>query len=228
MKLLGSLVLLQHGRSAAWAHRLCVEQPTTENKQGKATVRYPRGAQAEKEHHAQALAALMRARTPEAALAVVLRLLVAQRLADTAGLPGADRQGVYEPHELAASVTLGKLAARVAPPSVKRHLAEQEAEREQREQTCQERQAARLKQQREKLAAGDNVRCVCCSSLIESAAEPPRSTERSSTPANASAVGKRARRPTTRGGLTRQPDQAPSALSTNLDSRRDTDALCDP
>ena len=85
----------------------------------------------------------------------MLRLLVAQRLADTAGLPGADRQGVYEPQELAASVTLGKLAARVAPPSVKRHLAEQEAERERREQTYQERQAARLKQQREKLAAGE-------------------------------------------------------------------------
>ena len=51
----------------------------------------PRGAQAQKEHHEQALAALKRARTAEAALAVVLRLLVAQRLADTAGLLGADR-----------------------------------------------------------------------------------------------------------------------------------------
>ena len=29
MKLLGSLVLIEHGRSAAWAYRLCVEQPTT-------------------------------------------------------------------------------------------------------------------------------------------------------------------------------------------------------
>ena len=51
-------------------------------------------------------------RTPEDALAVVLRLLVAQRLADTAGLPNADRQGIYEPQELAASPTLDKLAAR--------------------------------------------------------------------------------------------------------------------
>ena len=76
----------------------------------------------------------MRARTPEAALAVVLRLLVAQRLADTAGLPNADRQGIYEPQELAGSAVLAKLAKRVAPPSVKQHLAAQEAEREQREQ----------------------------------------------------------------------------------------------
>ena len=29
VKLLGSLVLLEHGKAAAWAHRLCVEQPTT-------------------------------------------------------------------------------------------------------------------------------------------------------------------------------------------------------
>ena len=93
VKLLGSLVLLHYGKAAAWAQRLCVEQPTTTNKQGKVTVRYPRGAQAEKQLHEQATAALMRARTPEAALAVVLRLLVAQRLADTDGLPNADRQG---------------------------------------------------------------------------------------------------------------------------------------
>src|SRR5213079_1734531 len=65
------------------------------------TVRYPRGAQAEKQLHADALAALKRARTPEAALAVVVRLLVAQHLVETAGLPNADRQGVYEPRELA-------------------------------------------------------------------------------------------------------------------------------
>jgi hypothetical protein len=31
------------------------------------------------------------------ALAAVLRLLLAQRLVDSDGLPGADRQGVYEP-----------------------------------------------------------------------------------------------------------------------------------
>ena len=62
VKLLGSLVLLHYGKAAAWAHRLCVEQPTTTNKQGKVTVRYPRGAQAEKELHEAAIAALMRAR----------------------------------------------------------------------------------------------------------------------------------------------------------------------
>ena len=92
-KLLGSLVLLHYGKSAAWAHRLCVEQPTTTNKQGKATVRYPRGAPAEKQAHEAALAALMRTRTPEAAVAVVLRLLVAQRLADTAGFPEPTAKG---------------------------------------------------------------------------------------------------------------------------------------
>src|SRR6185436_19052383 len=103
VRLLGSLVLIHYGKAAAWAQRLCVEQPTTTNKQGKVTVRYPRGAQAEKQHHADATATLMRARTPEAALGVVLRLLLAQRLADTAGLPNADRQGVYEPQELSGS-----------------------------------------------------------------------------------------------------------------------------
>jgi hypothetical protein len=51
VKLLGSLVLIHYGKAAAWAHRLCVEQPTTTNKQGKVTVRYPRGAQAEKQLH---------------------------------------------------------------------------------------------------------------------------------------------------------------------------------
>src|SRR5207247_6308786 len=120
----------------------------------KMTVRYPRGAQAEKQLHAEALAALKRARTPEAALAVVLRLLVAQHLVDVAGLPNADRQGVYESRELAESAALGKLAARLAPPSVKQHLAEQEAERERREQAYQQERAARLSQRREKPAGG--------------------------------------------------------------------------
>jgi ParB/RepB/Spo0J family partition protein len=171
VKLLGSLVLLHYGKAAAWAHRLCIEQPTTTNKQGKVTVRYPRGAQAEKQLHEEALAALTRTRTPEAALAVVLRLLVAQRLADTAGLPGADRQGAYEPQELTGSAVLSKLAARVAPPSVKHHLTEREAERERRERAWQDEQAARLKQQREQLAAGKFVRCACCGGPIETEAE---------------------------------------------------------
>jgi ParB/RepB/Spo0J family partition protein len=171
VKLLGSLVLLHYGKAAAWAQRLCVEQPTTTSKQGKVTVRYPRGAQAEKQLHEEALAALKRARTPEAALAVVLRLLVAQRLTDAAGLPNADRQGVYEPQELTGSAVLSKLAARVAPPTVKRHLAEQEAERERRERSWQDKQAARVKQQREQLAAGKLVRCACCGGPIETEAE---------------------------------------------------------
>ena len=168
VKLLGSLVLLHYGKGAAWAHRLCVEQPTTTNKQGKVTVRYPRDAQAQKELHREATDRLMRARTPEDALAVVLRLLLAQRLVDTDGLPGADRQGVYEPQELAGSKVLAKLAKRVAPPAVKQHLAEQEAERERREEAWREQQAAKLGEQRAKLAAGEPVRCECCFDLIES------------------------------------------------------------
>jgi ParB/RepB/Spo0J family partition protein len=127
VKLLGSVVLEHHGRAAAWAHRLCVDQPTTTNKQGKVATRYPRGAEAEREHHAEAMAALARARTPEDACAVVLRLLVAQRLVDTEGLPNADRQGIYEPALLASSELIGKLARRVAPASVKKHLTERQA-----------------------------------------------------------------------------------------------------
>jgi len=168
VKLLGSLVLLHYGKAAAWAHRLCVEQPTTTNKQGKVSVRYPRGAQSEKELHAEATERLSRARTPDDALAVVLRLLVAQRLVDTEGLPGADRQGVYEPQELAALNVLDKLARRVAPASVKRHLAEQDAERERREQAWREEQAAKLAEQRAALAAGQPVRCACCFEPITS------------------------------------------------------------
>jgi len=171
VKLLGSIVLHQHGKTAAWAYRLCVEQPSTENKQGKVTVRYPRGAKAERKLHAEATDALRRARTPEDALAVVLRLLVAQRLVDTAGLANADRQGVYEPRELAASPTLDKLARRVAPASVKQHLAAQSAKREQREQASREEQDARLQRQRDQLAAGEFVRCECCLGPIESAAD---------------------------------------------------------
>jgi hypothetical protein len=116
------------------------------------------------------MAALMRTKSPEAALAVVLRLLVAQRLTDTAGLPGADRQGVYEPRELTGSVVLTKLAKRVAPPSVKQHLAAQEAEREQREQAWRDEQTARLAEQRAKLVAGEPIAAVL----------PPRSGSRTS------------------------------------------------
>jgi hypothetical protein len=168
VKLLGSLVLIHYGKAAAWAQRLCAEQPTTTTKQGKVTVRYPRGAQAEKEHQQQALDKLRRARTPEDALAVVLRLLLAQRLVDTGGLLGADRQGVYEPQELVASKVLDKLARRVAPPSVKQHAAAQAAERERREQAWRDEQAAKLAEQRAKLAAGEAIRCACCLQPITS------------------------------------------------------------
>ncbi len=131
VKLLGSLVLEHYGRAAAWAYRLCVDQPTTTNKQGKVSVRYPRGAEAEHDHQAAALAALARTRTPEDALAVVMRLLLAQRLVDTEGLPNADRQGVYEPQLLSDSKVIGKLANRVAPASVKKHRADSQADDDQ-------------------------------------------------------------------------------------------------
>src|SRR5204862_5825901 len=98
----------------------------------------------------------------EAALAVVLRLLLAQRLADTAGLPNADRQGIYEPQELSGSKVLAKLAKRVAPPSVRQHVAEQEAERERHEQAWRDEEAAKLDEHRAKLAAGEPIRCECC------------------------------------------------------------------
>jgi hypothetical protein len=42
------------------------------------------------------------------------------------------------------------------------------AERERREQAWREEQAARLKEQREKLAAGESIRCECCLAPIES------------------------------------------------------------
>ena len=57
---------------------------------------------------------------------------------------------------------LAKLAKQVAPPSIKRHLAEREAERERRERAYQEEQAARLAEQRAQLAAGEAVRCAGC------------------------------------------------------------------
>jgi len=63
---------------------------------------------------------------------------------------------------------IAKLAKRVAPPSVKQHLAEQEAERKRSEQAWQDEQAARLQEQRDKLAAGEPIRCECCLDLIES------------------------------------------------------------
>ena len=219
---------LHYGKAAAWAHRLCVEQPTTTNKQGKVTVRYPRGAQAEKQLHEQATAALMRARTPEAALAVVLRLLVAQRLADTDGLPNADRQGIYEPQELAGSKVVDKLARRVAPPSVKQHVAERMAERE-RSRAAGPRaseEAARIEAQRAKLAAGEAIRCECCLDLIET---PEAAVEKHGTLVHVGdcerAMGQQLR-------VRRRPrrDQSdryaptPSAPPTNLDSTRDADA----
>ena len=109
------------------------------------TVRYPRGAQAEKQHHeagarrARCAPGRPRPRSPSSC-ACSSRSGSRTR----PGCPDADRQGVYEPQELAGSKVLDKLAKRVAPPSVKQHLADQEAERERREQAWRDEQAARL------------------------------------------------------------------------------------
>ena len=98
VKLLGSLVLVHYGKAAAWAHRLCVEQPTTTNKQGKVTVRYPRGAQAEKRLTRRALAALMRGRArPKPPSRSSCACSSRSGSSTPTGLPDADRQGVYEP-----------------------------------------------------------------------------------------------------------------------------------
>ena len=63
------------------------------------------------------------------------------------------------PRELTGSAVLTKLGKRVAPLSVKQHLAAREAEREQCEQARRDEQTARLAEQRAKLAAGEAVRC---------------------------------------------------------------------
>ena len=112
--------------------------------------------------------ALSRARTPEDALAVVLRLLVAQRLVETDGLPGADRQGVYEPQELAASTVLDKLARRVAPPRSNGTWPSRRPSASAASRHGAEQAAAKLAEQRAKLAAGEPVRCACCFEPITS------------------------------------------------------------
>ena len=221
VKLLGSLVLLHYGKAAAWAHRLCVEQPTTTNKQGKVTVRYPRGAQAEKRAtRARRSQRLSRARTPEDALAVVLRLLVAQRLVDTDGLPDADRQGVYEPQELAASKVLDKLAA---------------PRRARLGQAAPRRAGGRARTPRAGMAGTGRRRGSPSSAPSWPPANPsaaPAASSRSRHPTEAAekhgslvharrlraAVGQRTRR-------RRRPPDAPSTRLTNLNSTRDTDAL---
>lgn len=213
-------MLTHYGKAAAWAHRLCVEQPTTTNKQGRTTVRYPRGAEAERELHAEATEALMRAKTPDAALAVVLRLLVAQRLADTDGLPNADRQGIYEPRELAASKVLDKLAGRVAPASVKKRLAEREAEREHQEEACREERAAKLAEQRAKLEAGEPCAASAASAPLTSSPTPPRSTAHSSTPETARASA--AAPATTPTRPTDAADPPPSGAARSLHSTQGT------
>ncbi|MGH3019339.1 MAG: hypothetical protein ACRDNR_04150, partial [Gaiellaceae bacterium] len=74
---------------------------------------------------------------------------------------------IYEPQELAHSQTLDRLARRVAPPSVRQHVAEQDEQREQRERAWRDEQAARVQADRDKLAAGEPVDCACCGGPIE-------------------------------------------------------------
>ena len=60
-------------------------------------MRYPRGAQAEKQHHEAAMAALMRARTPEAPSLSSCGCSWPSDSRAPPGLANADRQGIYEP-----------------------------------------------------------------------------------------------------------------------------------
>ena len=193
---------------------------------GKVTVRYPRGAQAEKELHGEATERLMRARTPEDALAVVLRLLARTAAGRHGGLPGADRQGVYEPQELAGSKVLAKLARRVAPPRSRSTWPSrrQSASAASRHGTNSRRQSspssARSSPQAKPSAA------PAASSRSRQPRMPPRSTAASSTQANASSSG--AARRTRSATLTRSRSHDPSAPTTNLNNRRDADASFDP
>ena len=126
------------------------------------------------------------------------------------------------PRELTGSAVLTKLGKRVAPLSVKQHLAAREAEREQCEQARRDEQTARLAEQRAKLAAGEAVRCECCLRMIESAEKQPRKTEPSSTSETASRNGaapttNRTTRTTARRRSTRQRDQhRPPYLLTSI------------
>jgi hypothetical protein len=61
----------------------------------------------------ETLAALKRARTPEAGSGV-LRLLVAQRLVDTAGLPSVDRQGASTSRSYSRGVGGSEARRRIA------------------------------------------------------------------------------------------------------------------
>ena len=70
---------------------------------------------------------------------------------------------------------LDKLARRVAPPSVKRHLAEQEAERERREQQHRAEREPTLSDQRSKLATGEPIRCERC---LQPTTSPDDATEK--------------------------------------------------
>ena len=97
------------------------------------TVRYPRGAEAENDHQAAALAALVRdadARgRPRGRPAPARRAAARRHRGPTQSRP----QGVYEPQLLSDSKVLGKLANRVAPASVKKHRADSQADDDQRQ-----------------------------------------------------------------------------------------------
>ena len=124
------------------------------------TVRYPRGAEAERQHHEQPWPPAGAPGRPRTRSRVVLRLLVAQRLADTAGLPNADRQGIYEPQVLATSPSLASSPvashrASVAAPGRAAGSASSASRRARRAGS------ATLQGSATKLAAGESVRCEC-------------------------------------------------------------------
>ena len=202
VKLLGSLVLLAHGKAAAWAHRLCVEQPTTTNKQGKVTVRYPRGAQAEKEHHdAGARRAHARA---DARGRARRRPAPARRAAARGHGRAAERRPARRLRAAGAGRLEGARQARRARRAALGQAAPGRAggrARAARAGTG-ERAGARLSEQRAKLAAGEPIRCECCLGLIEIARSEAAEKDGSARPRRRlrAAMGQRRRRRRRRGG----------------------------
>ncbi len=195
VKLLGSLVLLHYGKAAAWAHRLCVDQPTTTNKQGKATVRYPRGAQAEKQAHEAALAALMRTARPRrpsrSSCACSSRSVSLTRpdYPEPTGRGSTSRRS-FPARRCSTSSPGGLRRSRSSSGS-----RQSRPSGNKREKAWRAEQAARIEEQRAKLAAGEAVRCECCLRMIESA-ERRRREGRNARPRRRlrAAMGQRRRR----------------------------------
>lgn len=124
-------VLILFGKPLAQAARLVAEQPTKTLGNGKQVVTYPRGDldDAVKKLREK----LTRCTTPDEVWAELARHLAVLHLVDTAGLPGADANPVYEPFDLQHSKLVNKLATKAMPPSVKKaRAAAAKAKREQK------------------------------------------------------------------------------------------------